>query len=175
MQEAREEAGLIAEFLRDRPSDSAADRKAKARQRQKQGATPSRVGRILQVASTAGLDRREVDKGVPSMRAVLDEVDALLPMPEASTRTIWQYFSGLAHPSQLRAIQASNIELTATPEPGISHARMTAKEEMILLSLDVSLSLLGELLDAVAELATNPSIRWKRDDIGVPPGWCFAH
>ncbi|WP_424449230.1 hypothetical protein [Microbacterium arborescens] len=169
--EAREEASLIAEFLKERPGDDPRGRKRKARQRQAQSTKPTRVDRILEVATGARLDPAEVRKGVPSMRGLLDDVDALHPMPEAGTRAIWQYLSGLAHPSQLRAIQASDLELSATSEPGISHARMTAKEEMVLLSLDAALMLVGNLLDAVAECGGNPSLRWQRDDLAVPPGW----
>ena len=170
-QEAREEASLVSEFLKDRPGDVSQERKRKARQRQAQSAMPTRIEKILEVAGTVGLDAAEVRKGVPSMRALLDEVDTLNPMPRAATRAIWQYLSGLAHPSQLRAIQASDLELSATSDPGISHARMTAKEEMILLSLDVALTLAGDLLDVAARRAGNPSVQWQRHDLGLPPGW----
>lgn len=171
IQEVREESSLIAEFLKDRLADKPEQRKYKARQRQSQAAKSERVERLLGVAREAQLDVKEVGKGVPSMRAVLDDVDAVNPTPEASLRAVWQYLSGLAHPSQLRAIQASDLELSDTSEPGVSHARMTAKEEMVLLSLDMALALVGDLLDVVAVRSLNPAIRWTRTDLGVPPGW----
>jgi hypothetical protein len=175
MQEARDESSLVSEFLKDRPGDSTEERKYKARERQPKRGVQTRADRILAVAGVAGLNREEVRKGVTSMRALLDDVDALSPMPGAATRAIWQYLSGLAHPSQLRAIQASDLELSATERAGVSHARMTAKETMVLLSLDVALTLFSELLDAVAERADNASIRWMRDDLPAPPGWRRNH
>ncbi|MCJ1707107.1 hypothetical protein [Microbacterium sp. VKM Ac-2923] len=171
VQEAREEASLIAEFLKDRPKDRPEQRKYKARQRQAHATRNERIDRLLHVAKESHLNVKEVTSGVQRMRAVLDEVDELHPTPEASLRAVWQYLSGLAHPSQLRAIQASDLELSETSEPGISHARMTAKEEMVLLSLDVALTLIGNLLDVSAARALNPSIRWPRADLGLPPGW----
>lgn len=175
VQEAREESSLVAAFLRDRPKDKPEQRKYKARQRQAQATRPERIDRLVGVAKGAQLDAKEVSRGVQSMRTVLDEVDELHPTPEASLRAVWQYLSGLAHPSQLRAIQASDLELTDTTEPGISYARMTAKEEMVLLSLDVALTLIGDLLDVVAERARNPPIRWMRADLGMPPGWRLSN
>ncbi len=171
IQEAREESRLVAAFLEDRPKDMPEKRKYKARQRQEQATKSERVDRIVDVAKVAQLDVKEVRNGVQSMRALLDEVDELHPTPEASLRAVWQYLSGLAHPSQLRAIQASDLQLTDTSEPGISHARMTAKEEIVLLSLDVALTLMGDLLDVVAKRALNPAVRWMRADLGTPPGW----
>ncbi len=171
VQDSRDEKSLIDEFLRDRPADAIASRKYKARERQKQGARASRVDKIAAVAVTAGLSATDVKKGVPSMRAVLDEVDTHRPAPIATTRAIWQYLSGLAHPSLLRAIQASDLELSDTERPDVHNARMTAKEDVALLALDVALTLVGDLLDIAAARARNPDVRWSRDGVGLPPGW----
>jgi len=48
---------------------------------------------------------------------------------------------------------------------------MTAKEQTVLLSLDVALTLIDDLLDVVFKRALNPAIRWIRADLGMPPGW----
>ncbi len=171
VQESREETSLIAEFLKDRSADNKKLKKHKARERQKQGQSERRADKIAAVATAVGLPTAEVKKGVPSMRTLLDEVDAHRPAPIATTRAIWQYVSGLAHPSLLRAIQASDLDLSDTPDPQVQHARMTAKEDMVLLALDVALTLVGDLLDTAAVRANNPAVRWRRDDIGLPPGW----
>lgn len=171
VQDARDEKALIDEFLKDRGNDAKAMRKRKARERQKLGGRDRRVDSIVAVGTSAGLSAAEVKKGVPSMRALLDEVDAHRPTPIATTRAIWQYLSGLAHPSFLRAIQASDLELSDTDQPDVRHARMTAKEDVTLLALDIALTLVGDLLDTAATRALNPAVRWRRDDMGVPPGW----
>lgn len=46
---------------------------------------------------------------------------------------------------------------------------MTAKEDMVILVLDVALTLTGDLLDTAAERADNPAPRWRRDDVGLQP------
>lgn len=171
VQESREETSLIAEFLKDRSADGKTLKKHKARERQKHGQSERRVDKIAAVAAAVGLPTAEVKKGVSSMRTLLDEVDAHRPAPIATTRAIWQYVSGLAHPSLLRAIQASDLDLSDTPDPHVQHARMTAKEDMVLLALDVALTLVGDLLDTAAARANNPAVRWRRDDAGLPPGW----
>lgn len=171
VQESREESSLITEFLKDRRGDDTSTKKEKARERQNQGSREDRVSKIVAVAAAAGLSTTEVNKGVPSMRTLLDEVDAHRSAPVATTRAIWQYLSGLAHPSLLRAIQASDLDLSETADPTIHHARMTAKEEMVSLALDVAVTLVGDLLDAVATRGGNPEVRWRRDDVGMPPGW----
>lgn len=171
IQESREETSLIAEFLKDRAGDEKPVKKRKARERQEQARRESRVEKIAAVAAAAGLPTGEVMKGVPSMRTLLDEVEAHRPAPVATTRAIWQYVSGLAHPSLLRAIQASDLDLSDTPNPQVHHARMTAKEDMVLLALDVALTLTGDLLDTAAKRADSPALRWRRDDVGLPPGW----
>jgi len=51
---------------------------------------------------------------------------------------------------------------------------MTTEEEIVLLSLDVGLSLMGDLLDTTALRSLNPAIRWTRADLGMPPGWRFG-
>lgn len=154
VQESREETSLISEFLKDRGGDDKSLKKLKARERQKQGQSESRVEKIAAVAVAAGLPTADVKKGVPSMRTLLDEVDLHRPASIATTRAIWQYLSGLAHSSLLRAIQASDLDLSDTPDPHVHHARMTAKEDMVLLALDVALTLAEDLLDTVAHAAT---------------------
>ncbi|MCK3769400.1 hypothetical protein MZK47_06945 [Microbacterium aerolatum] len=171
VQESREEMSLITEFLKDRGTDDMPLKKKKARERQKQARRESRVDKIAVVAAAAGLPTTEVKKGVSSMRTLLDEVDAHRPAPIATTRAVWQYLSGLAHPSLLRAIQASDLDQSDTQDPQVQHVRMTAKEDMVLLGLDVALTVVGDLLDTAATRASNPAVRWRRDDLGLPPGW----
>lgn len=174
MQEAREENSLVREFIQPRTTDPADVKKQKARQLQAHKGKSARMENVLALAAAAGLSEKEVESGVTSIRGLLDDVDAAFPAPLVSWKGLWQYVSGLSHPSALRLFSASDLKLEDTDDPGIMHATVSAKEDMVLMLLDAVMLLIREMTHRFAERAGDPALEWHMGGVSMPPGWVAA-
>lgn len=142
--------------------DSKTDLARKQRMRRQHAREMAPKKRHLRaLAAEAGIPQDVVDRGLPGYGPMIAETGPAIGISGTHTRSLWNFISGLSHPSLRRSISASDVEML--DDASSSRALFTANWSMVALALDAAILARITALRLTAERGNNSTVAWSND------------
>ncbi|TDN42544.1 hypothetical protein EDF64_11119 [Curtobacterium flaccumfaciens] len=131
------EQELAREIARSLPAGSERqEMEKKAKQNRRRGRSY-----IVDVIERNGLDRSECDVTMPGYGPLVEAAGDRVGINGNLLRSVWQYVSGLTHPSTARATSAATLIEIAPPRGNIRSTRMEANVGQLTIILPIALKM----------------------------------
>ena len=112
-------------------------------------------------ASAVGLVASRPEQRLPGFEALVAQTAAVTGVTGSAAAVLWRTVSGLTHPSASRTLFASMVETADSADPEVLHATFVARPDLIDAAAAAALRLHAYVLDRVANLGENDSLRFE--------------